>query len=595
MPTLDFRRMLMQKTRIRGSGVGAYRARPIVAILLFTVFSLFCQGAPVRVHADPGFLDTTFNGGGIVVTEVRSGCNPTAVFCISGANSVAVQPDGKILVAGFSFNSAYNSNAFALARYTTSGGLDETFGGNGLVIRQIGIGDNYAESIALQADGKIIVAGYNTTFPTGEFALERYDSNGFPDRAFGQFGVVNTASNGAQAYSVAVQTDGSIVVAGGRNGVFVLARYHSDGTLDRSFGTSTTGLVNTYLGSQGAANGVTVQPDGKIVAAGGIDGHVTLVRYMTNGTPDPAFSQGSQTGILRTQIDNSLLSYTVSSSNPLVLQTDGKFVVVGRSGNSFALARYMSDGSPDRSFGSSGIVLTTPQAQFSSPSANVAALQPDGKIVMAGGAVHRALDQYECTIARYNADGGADSSFGSNGLAVTYLGTKECWLNSIALQADGKILATIRSSQGFTIARYLGDLQDLTAPTWTAGNLVSTSEVTSTSLALNWTLATDSVGVTAYQIYQNGRLLATVNGTTHSYKVTNLSAGTTYTFKVEAGDKAANWSNSGPSITITTTIPEVITSPSFLSSNLPWLVLGAVIAGFVASVLVTKRREHGSV
>ena len=222
-----------------------------------------------------GALDATFGTGGKVTTDFGG---PT------GSASVAVQPDGKIIAAGGAVISPYSN--FALARYDSDGTLDLSFGNGGkvttaFVTTAFGQVSAQAYSIALQQDGKIVVAGVANIDGGEDFALVRYNSNGTIDVSFGTGGKVTTdfdlvgqGFSFAFASSVAVQQDGRIVAAGdayidgGRD--FALARYNNNGTLDASFGTG--GKVNTnFSGSTFAdfANSVAVQPDGKIVAAGG--------------------------------------------------------------------------------------------------------------------------------------------------------------------------------------------------------------------------------------------------------------------------------------------------------------------------------------
>jgi uncharacterized delta-60 repeat protein len=279
-----------------------------------------------------GTLDTNFGTGGKVITD----------FGVSAdAMSVAVQPDGKIVVAGYiNLDGGYN---FELVRYNSNGTLDATFGTDGKVTTTFGVpqqGFSYAlaYSLALQQDGKIVLAGESTINGDRDFALARYNTNGTLDPSFGTGGrVTTTFGQNDVAFSVAVQPDGKIVTAGFGLFKFALARYNSNGTLDPSFGTG--GQVTTAIGGlNDGAQRLALQGDGKIVVAGRSyingDFHSALVRYNSNGTLDAGF--GTVTAIFGGESDD------VS----IALQPDGKIVVPGSSftgfNESFGLARFNS-------------------------------------------------------------------------------------------------------------------------------------------------------------------------------------------------------------------------------------------------------------
>ena len=220
-------------------------------------------------------LDILFGTGGVVMTDIGTGSTDSAT-------SVAIQTSGKIVVAGSS------DNNFALVRYTAEGVFDTIFGTGGKVITDIGTGSvDVANSVAIQANGMIVVAGSSNN----DFALARYDANGNLDNTFGTSGKVTTdvGSSTDNAYSVAIQTDGKIVAAGktfnsGLNFDFALTRYTSAGILDTSFGAG--GKLTTAIGAgtDEEAHAIAIQRDGKIVAAGfspnNLDDDFALVRYV---------------------------------------------------------------------------------------------------------------------------------------------------------------------------------------------------------------------------------------------------------------------------------------------------------------------------
>ena len=284
-------------------------------------------------YTSTGALDTSFNGTGMVTTVVRS-------YSETGP-SVAVQADGKILVAGDSGAPNYD---FAVVRYNTDGSLDTSFNGTGMVTTDLGSGDDHAASVAVQADGNILVAGSRAY----DFALVRYTNTGALDTTFNGTGIVTTDFGGSfdRGYSVAVQPDGKILVAGessnGGGNDFGLARYTSTGALDTSF--NGTGMVTTDFGGfQDRAFSVAVQADGKILVAGessnGIRVGFGLARYTSTGALDTSFNG---TGKVNTGVGSA-----DAAGRGVAVQTDGKIVVAGFAashlsgfGYDFALLRY---------------------------------------------------------------------------------------------------------------------------------------------------------------------------------------------------------------------------------------------------------------
>jgi uncharacterized delta-60 repeat protein len=205
------------------------------------------------------------------------GLNKQNIPCIITA-AVAIQSDGKIVAAGGSYNFASNggtNDGFELARYNTDGSLDISFGTGGKVVTPFG-GYAVASAVAIQSDGKIVAAGRSLIGNVSNFALARYNTNGSLDTTFGMGGKVVTLIGGSSfASAVAIQSNGKIVAAGNTRPnlgfsflYFALARYNTNGSLDTSFGSG--GIVETPIGnSSAAANAVAIQPDGRIVAAGG--------------------------------------------------------------------------------------------------------------------------------------------------------------------------------------------------------------------------------------------------------------------------------------------------------------------------------------
>jgi len=346
---------------------------------------------------------------------------------------------------------------FALLRYNVDGSLDSTFGSGGVVVTDFGGGHDGAVAVVLQPDGKIVAAGVSDPCCAGfDFALARYNRDGSLDSGFGSGGKVLTdfGTPGDEAFAVALQSDGKIVAGGTSwSSAFALARYNTDGSLDASFGSG--GKVKTVL-STAWAFGLAVQPNGKIVAAGGSNNDFAVARYTPRGRLDPAFGSG---GIVSTDFGG-----FDERAHAVLLQRDGRIVAVGstdlypRGGIDFALARYNRDGSLDSGFGSGGKVLTN----FGGHSADVAyaaALQTDNMIVAAGASNHSSRRQPKFALVRYRTDGSLDAGFGSEGKVLTDFPSKQDTGHAVLLQPDGKIVAAgatgTNNRSDFALARYL--------------------------------------------------------------------------------------------------------------------------------------------
>ncbi|MBS1986809.1 hypothetical protein JST99_02665 [Candidatus Dependentiae bacterium] len=337
-------------------------------VVLLMSFCFFTVQLSVGIA---GSLDTTFNS-----TGPQPGTNSTTVSGFSTIRGIALQADGKLVVAG------YASGYFALARYNTNGTLDATFGSGGTVVTVIQTID-LGNSIVIQPDGKIVVAGSSASGSTVYVALVRYNTDGTLDGTFGSGGKVLTYGGAAQnsaAFAIALQSDGKIVVAGrvgvGSSANIIVVRYNPDGSADTTFGTGGygAGIVVSGVGSTSQAFGVAIQPNGKIVIAGIATIGSTLVfliRYNTDGTFDSTFGSG---GIVTTAVGSS------SQANAVVIQPDGKLLITGNSAGNLLLARYNTDGSLDSTFGTSGISVT-----LTGVVGRALALQTDGKIVVSGG------------------------------------------------------------------------------------------------------------------------------------------------------------------------------------------------------------------
>ena len=295
-----------------------------------------------RYLTDTVALDETFGDGGKVLTDFNGGEDYATV--------VIRQEDGKIIVAGQS------DNDFALVRYLPDGGPDESFGKGGKVAADLG-GRDIIEAISIGPDGKIVVAGGSSEGNESSFALVRFLADGSPDTGFGKDGKVTTDFGGGNsaAAALAIDEDGKIVVAGGafdkKSYSFATARYLSDGTLDKGFGKGGRVMTDFSKDTDGASD-VLIQSDGKIIAGGVTSGKGTfldfaLARYNADGTLDKSFGNDGQ---VVTDFDKS--DDTVNR----ILIAGGKIMAAGGSQTNFALARYNADGTLDKSFGNEGKV-----------------------------------------------------------------------------------------------------------------------------------------------------------------------------------------------------------------------------------------------
>jgi uncharacterized delta-60 repeat protein len=415
-------------------------------LILFFYATIFTNSS----YAQNWSLDATFNGNGKVIT----GLMPS----VPGGNEAALQSDGKIVVAGYTIASA--DYDFAVVRLNMNGSVDSTFDDDGLVSTDID-SNSYdgSRAIAIQTDGKIVVVGYSLIGSGYDFVVVRYHSSGSLDSTFGGDGIVTTDVGGAgdEGVSVALQSDGKIVVAGYRIASadydFAVVRYNTDGTLDNSFDSD--GILTSDLnsGSDDFVAKVLVQSDGKILLAGtsGSGGDFAVVRYNSNGSLDLSFSTD---GKVTTDLGGN------ENGRNIAIQGDGKIVVVGSTSDSsnnidFALVRYNSNGTLDNSFDGDGILIRG-LTSAGRDEAFAVAIQSDGKI-LAGGLLDKVTDT-DFAIARYNSDGSTDSSFNSVGRILTDFGFSDDYCSMLLLQSDGKIVAAGYQVATIAVARYTNEI-----------------------------------------------------------------------------------------------------------------------------------------
>lgn len=425
------------------------------------VASLFVlQNSMGLARAAAGDLDLTFGTGGRVTTVIGFQ---------DRIEDIAVQPDGKIIAVGSALVGATQYD-FALARYNADGTLDATFGIGGKITTDFFGSSDGAKAVCLQSDGKIVVVGgalNGGDISSSVFALARYNSNGILDSTFGSGGKVTTDFSGIDdlANAVALQSDGKIIIAGqiqssATRRDFALARYDANGSLDPTFGAAGR-VVTDFFSSFDQAYGLAIQSDGRIVAAGSSLAPSTfydfaLARYDANGNLDPTFGTGGKVTTSVTAPGD------FDEIRGIVIQSDEKIVAVGSTlsgiGNyDIALARYNSDGSLDSAFGSGGKVVTD-FFGLSDHGYDVA-IQFNGKIVAVGDCLTTTIQAFG--VARYNTDGSLDSTFGSGGKIASDFSGANSHANAAGIQADGRIIAAgstqIEGSDVFALGRYLGD------------------------------------------------------------------------------------------------------------------------------------------
>jgi uncharacterized delta-60 repeat protein len=359
--------------------------------------------------------------------------------------AVAIQSDGKIVAAGYVEYATSNGKDFAVVRLNKDGSVDNSFGSNGMVTTDFGNGNDKATSLAIQTDGKIIVAGY---LQNNYSAIARYNTDGTLDNAFGTNGkIIGNSSSIQNITAIAIQPDGKFIVAGSvwnsttKESDFGLQRYNTNGTLDNAFGTNSK--VGSAFGSgYDEVLSLVIQQNGKILVSGYTETSVSkynfaLARYNSNGSLDNSFGTS---GKVSTSVGS---RYEIAFSTGI--QPDGKIIAAGyiynaNASQSFALVRYNVDGSIDNSFGSNGKVIT----DFGTNSTNLGRsliIQSDGKLVLGGYTATSFAYSADFALVRYNQNGSVDSTYGVNGRTITDFDSGWDEGFSIAQQPDGKIIA----------------------------------------------------------------------------------------------------------------------------------------------------------
>ncbi|WP_152052616.1 FG-GAP-like repeat-containing protein [Tautonia marina] len=426
-----------------------------------------------------GSLDPTFSGDGVASIGFNLGGND-----YDQATGVVIQPDGKIVVAGYAEAGGGGNFEFAITRLNPNGSLDTSFDGDGR--RTFGYdlgGDNadYAHAVALQADGKIVLVG-SADFGGGDtdFAIARLNPSGSLDSTFSGDGKQTAffdlgGSRADAAWDVVIQADNRIVIVGtaerDTGSDFAIARLNPDGMFDSTFDGDGRQTVAFDQGSNNAdeAFGVALQADGKIVVVGSVDRALPgdrdfgVARLNPNGSLDSSFS-GDGKAMVAFDIGGAMSD----QGSDLAIQSDGKLVLVGTAvlpgGNSdFAVARLNVNGTLDTSFSGDGkVTIPFDQGMLDIDFAQAVAVQPDGKIVVVGGAERpEGPPHWSFGLARLNSNGTLDPMFEPGGKVATPFGLAVGAAMDMVVQPDGKILIVgsilVGDNYDFVVARTLAD------------------------------------------------------------------------------------------------------------------------------------------
>ena len=513
--------------------------------------------APITAHAAAGDLDTSFGTGGIQTTPIGTGSD--------FAFAVAIQTDGKIVAAGQGTSGP--STVVAVARYTIDGALDPSFGTGGKQTTDIGAGIESAVGVAIQADGKIVVAGISSDGTNYDIAVVRYNTDGSLDTNADDDPLVHFDTDGIQttpigagddiATGIAIQTDGKIVIGGysdnGTNYDFAVVRYNTDGSLDTSFGTG--GKQTTDIGAgNDVAEGVAIQSDGKIVTAGyslnGVDPDFAVVRYNTDGSLDTNADDDPPVHFDTDGIQTTPIGAGYDLARAVVIQTDQKIVAGGTTDNGtnydFALVRYNTDGSLDTSFGTGG-KQTTPIGAGDGSALEVV-IQTDGKIVAAGQGTNGTID---FAVVRYNPNGSLDTSFGTGGKQTTPIGALDDRAYTVAIQANGNIVVAGASNNGtnydIALVRYLGASAPINPPANIAPPTITGTATVSSTLTCNPGTWLNSPTFT-YEWKRNGATIPLM--TTSAYIVQLGDIGTTLTCGITATNPAGSASATSAGLSV---------------------------------------------
>ena len=450
----------------------------------------------------PGTLDPSFGTNGLFISNQPLG---------NYYSSLAVQPDRKVLLTGMNTDTT-STRDLIIMRVNENGTLDASFGTNGIVTIDYGTEYVIPNSIIVDPDGKIVVAGVISGLGMqlgeayGDFILVRCNSDGSFDASFGTNGKTRTSYGGlgstmVRANDILRQPDGKYIIGAlvadtNITGYMAwsdvrklgLARYNSNGTIDASFGTN--GLIKTdfvdfsgnqnYQGFRSVTGAVSIelQSDGKIVTAGamaptapGTNYAYAIARYNQNGTLDTSFGQ-----------NNNGLVFTVDPSSTNIILTDmklhsnDKILALGvRNSEHWLLIRYNTDGTLDNTFGpnNNGFLI------YDDPNGISAAfltIQPNQRFLVSGSLNYNP-GGWHYMLNRYNYYGFLDTTFAGDGRFRGDLDPSYGFMHKTVVAPDGKIVFSGTPGGLFAVGRLIGDpLIPTLAICFPAGTPVTTDQ-----------------------------------------------------------------------------------------------------------------------
>jgi uncharacterized delta-60 repeat protein len=400
------------------------RARAVLALAALSALAALLAPA---AQAAPGDLDPAFGNGG----SVRLFASNEDI----SLQAVAVQPDGKVVLTG----GDRTTNSWITVRLSADGTLDPSFGSGGVVSLPFPAGGfGVGRAVAVQPDGKIVVAGEAKGAVDGDIAVLRYESDGAPDPTFGGgdgIEIVPAPLTEERAEAVAIGAGGRILATGeirstdpkvGGVSAFAMV-LRPDGELDGSFNNNGFKVIQTTGAEKSdRGGGIAESPDGKIVVSdetgNGAGNGFTVVRLLADGGLDPKFGAG--TGIVNTPIPGG--GSAEGRSVAVAVQPDGRIVAAGYGfdmtgpknetrDTKFAAIRYLGDGKLDTAFGGAGTGIFSRQVGEGDDAAQTVSLTASGRIFLAGG-YSPATNDRSVAAMRLDPSGLLDPSFGADGI-----------------------------------------------------------------------------------------------------------------------------------------------------------------------------------
>jgi uncharacterized delta-60 repeat protein len=459
----------------------------IGALVFVRCFALLLAASGASAFAAPGDFDATFGGGDGQVRPTNLGQvtlrqSSSITGEVSGQPAIVLQPDGKLVaVASCKTGATFD---LCVARFNADGSSDTTFSGNGIVVIDMRSSNDYVAGVVLQPDGKIVVSGTCAAPIVGttgdDFCLLRLSGDGVLDTSFSGDGKVITPMTNFNdtATSMSLQADGKIVVAGFCGSATAVinacvARYTAAGTLDTNFSSDGIAIVRPNIDFATVtrrANSVAIAAEGKIVLVGSVDDgtassktNIQVIRLLDNGTPDTSFAGDGFFTVSSTTETSAANDVTIQPDELIVVASS---VLVNSSGTGrMTVHRLTTAGTLDTTFGSSGQVripmITTPLDDGSiTERAYSIASQSDGKIVVAGecSASYVSLGFFrQACIARLHDSGSLDTGIfaGTGSYAFNFAGAADPSGFGVAIQSDGKIALVARCGD-LCIARFEG-------------------------------------------------------------------------------------------------------------------------------------------